>query len=156
MTATDGLIQLTAEGRARLAEELVYLTEVKRPDLSRRILDANEHGNVSDNSEYEELKEALILTDVKIQELESTIARAEIIEPPKGGVIGLGSTIKLRADDGEVESWRLVSHEEADTRVGAISTDSPVGQALYGRAKGETIVVEAPSGQIEYTIVKVS
>ncbi|MGE3799155.1 MAG: GreA/GreB family elongation factor, partial [Thermomicrobiales bacterium] len=125
----DQVVQLTPEGRQRLTDELQHLRNVKLPDLTSRIQDANEHGDISDNSEYEELKEELVLTDARIHELEFILDKAEDVQPPAKGVVGLGSTVTIRSDDGEEDTWRLVSPEEADTRIGAISTDSPVGHA---------------------------
>ncbi len=152
----DRVVQLTPEGRQRLTEELEHLSSTKLPDLTQRIQDANEHGDISDNSEYEELKEELVITDARIHELEFLLSKAEDIEPPEEGTVGLGSTVTIRGDDGEEETWRLVSPEEADTRVGAISTDSPVGHGLVGRREGDTTTVETPAGILHYTVVSVS
>lgn len=151
----DRVVQLTPEGRQRLFDELEVLRTVKLPELTTRIQDANEHGDISDNSEYEELKEELVLTDARIHELEYLLDKAEEIEPPAKGTVGLGSTVTIRSDDGEEDTWRLVSPEEADTRVGAISTDSPVGHALVGKKVGDTAQVETPAGSISYAIVSV-
>jgi transcription elongation factor GreA len=150
------VVQLTAEGRDRLKEELEHLRHSKLPELTTRIQDANEHGDISDNSEYEDLKEEVVMTDARITELEFLLDTAEIIEAPSGGTIGLGSTVTILSDDGESETWRLVSPEEADTRAGAISTDSPVGSALVGRKKGDKTTVETPGGAITYSVKKVS
>jgi len=152
----DHVVRLTPEGRDRLTEELEHLRHTKLPELTTRIQDANEHGDISDNSEYEDLKEEVVMTDARITELEFMLDTAEIIEPPSGGIIGLGSTVTIVSDDGEKETWRLVSPEEADTRAGAISTDSPVGSALVGRKKGDTTTVETPGGAIAYTVAKVA
>jgi transcription elongation factor GreA len=152
----DRVVQLTPEGRQRLADELNLLRTVKLPELTIRIQDANEHGDISDNSEYEELKEELVLTDARIHELEFLLTKAEDVDPPERGRVGLGSSVTIRSDDGEEETWRLVSPEEADTRVGAISTDSPVGHALMGRKKGDITSVETPAGTITYSVTSVN
>ena len=151
----DHVVRLTPEGRDRLREELEHLRHSKMPELTARIQDANEHGDISDNSEYEDLKEEVVLTDARITELEYLLETAEIVEPPSGGTIGLGSKVTIVSDDGETETWRLVSPEEADTRAGTISTDSPVGSALIGRKKGDVTTVETPGGTITYTVRKV-
>ena len=104
---------------------------------------------------YEDLKEELVLADARIHELEQTLERAEIVAPPSSGDIGLGSTVTIRAEDGEEETWRLVSPEEADTREGTISTDSPVGSALMGRQAGDEATVTTPAGPIVFTILRV-
>lgn len=152
----DHVVRLTPEGRDRLAEELEHLRHSKLPELTARIQDANEHGDISDNSEYEDLKEEVVMTDARITELEYLLDTAEIIEPSSDGTIGLGSTVTMVSDDGEKETWRLVSPEEADTRAGTISTDSPVGHALVGRKKGDKTTVETPGGAITYTVTKIA
>lgn len=152
----DQVVRLTPEGRDRLTEELEHLRHSKLPELTTRIQDANEHGDISDNSEYEDLKEEVVLTDARITELEFLLDTAEVLEAPSGGTIGLGSTVTIVSDDGEKETWRLVSPQEADTRVGAISTDSPVGHALVGRKKGDKTTVETPGGTLTYTVNKVA
>jgi transcription elongation factor GreA len=150
-------VQLTPAGKARLEEELQTLVETKLPELQSRIQDANEHGDISDNSEYEELKEDLILTEARVRELDGLLQRAELIHRDAGEeTVGLGSTVTLSTDDGDTETWMLVSPEEANTLDGSISTESPVGRALVGRRAGESAVVQTPVGEITYTVVKVA
>jgi transcription elongation factor GreA len=150
-------VQLTAGGKARLGEELQTLVATKLPELQARIQDANEHGDISDNSEYEELKEDLILTEARIRELEGLLQRAELIQREAGiDTVGLGSMVTLKTDDGDTETWMLVGPEEANTLDGSISTESPVGRALVGRKAGDSAVVKTPVGEITYTVVKVA
>lgn len=152
----DGAVQLTAAGRARLEEELTQLRDVKRRELAERIEASNEHGDISDNSEYEELKEELIMADRRIQELEYLLATAEHIEPRKDGTVSLGSVVTLVDSDGEEATWTLVDPAEADSRTGSISTESPVGNALMGKAKGDSAAVVTPGGEIVYTVTNVA
>jgi transcription elongation factor GreA len=152
----DRIVRLTVEGKAKLEEELSHLLTVKKPELATRIQEATEHGDISDNSEYEELKEDFVLTEARINELEQMLERAEIVAPPTSGTVGLGSNVTLRGDDGEEETWRLVGPEEADTREGTISTDSPVGSALMGRQAGDEATVTTPAGPIVFTILRVA
>ena len=152
----DRVVQLTQEGRQRLADELNHLRTVKLPELTNRIQDANEHGDISDNSEYEDLKEEYVLTEARARDLEMTLDHAELIHRDvDDDTIGLGSQVTLRGDDGEEETWMLVSPEEANSLDGTISTDSPVGQALVGRRAGETTTVETPGGTMTYTLLTV-
>jgi transcription elongation factor GreA len=152
----DRIVRLTVEGKAKLEEELTQLRTVKKPELATRIQEATEHGDISDNSEYEELKEDFVLTEARISELELLLDRAEIVAPPTSGSVGLGSVVTLRGDDGEEETWRLVGPEEADTREGTISTDSPVGSALMGCKTGDEATVTTPAGPIVFTILRVA
>lgn len=152
----DRIVRLTPAGKARLTDELHHLTTVKKPALARRIQDASDHGDISDNSEYEEIKESYVLIDARIRELEQTLDRAEIIEThSEGGVIGLGSVVTLRGDDGDEETWTLVSPEEANTLDGAISTDSPVGHAVMGCRVGDSTIVKTPGGEIVFQVLNV-
>jgi transcription elongation factor GreA len=152
----DGAVQLTSAGKERLREELEHLRDVKRPQLAERIEVANEDGDVSDNSEYEDMKEELIMADRRIQELEYLLATAEEIEPTADGTVGLGSKVTLVGSDGEEATWILVDPAEADTRNGSISTDSPVGHALMGKRKGDSATVATPGGEIVYTVTNVA
>jgi transcription elongation factor GreA len=152
----DRPVRLTIEGKAKLEEELSQLETVKKPELATRIQDATEHGDVSDNSEYEDLKEEFILTEARITELEQMLERAEIVAPPTSGSVGLGSVVTIRSDDGEEETWRLVGPEEADTREGTISTDSPVGSALMDRREGDSATVVTPAGSMVFTVLRVA
>ncbi len=150
------LVRLTAAGKARLEDELRHLESEKRPALAARIQEATEHGDVSDNSEYEEIKEGYVLIEARIRELEQTLERAEVIEAHSAdGVVGLGSVVTLRSDDGEEETWTLVSREEANTLDGTISTDSPVGRALIGCRVGDSPTVKTPGGEIVFTVLRV-
>ena len=154
--AKDRTVRLTPAGKARLAEELQTLLSVKKPALAARIQEATEHGDVSDNSEYEEIKEGYVLIEARIRELEQTLERAEVIEAHSpDGVVGLGSVVTLRSDDGEEETWTLVSREEANTLDGTISTDSPVGRALIGCRVGDSPTVKTPGGEIVFTVLRV-
>lgn len=150
-------VWLTEVGKTRLEEELVDLRTRKRPALHERIQEATESGDVSDNAEYEELKDEWAMLEARISELEQTLDRAVIVEKPsEDGLIGLGSEVTLRADDGEVETWVLVSPQEAHSGDGRISTESPVGQALMGCRIGESATVTTPVGSMRYTVVAVS
>jgi transcription elongation factor GreA len=150
-------IWLTEAGKARLEEELQELRTRRRPELHARIQEATESGDISDNSEYEDLKDEWASLEARIGELEQTLDRAQIIQREEGNdVIGLGSKVTLRSEDGEVETWVLVSPQEAHSLAGTISTQSPVGRLLVGRRAGESATVPTPSGAIVYTVVSVA
>jgi transcription elongation factor GreA len=150
-------VWLTAAGKTRLEEERNDLRTRRRPDLQVRIQEATESGDISDNSEYEELKDEWASLDARIHELEQTLDRAEVIQRDEtDGVVGLGSKVTIRSDDGEEETWILVSPQEANTLDGTISTQSPVGQALIGCRAGDSATVRTPSGAIEFTVVAVA
>ena len=149
-------LQLTASGKARLEEELAHLINVKRPELTSRIQDSSDQGDMTDNPEYDSVKEEIIQTDARIAELEQMLERAEVIEQTSKDSVGLGSTVTIRSDDGEEETWILVSPQEANTLDGTISTESPVGQAIMGCRAGDEATVRTPSGAIVFTVVEVA
>jgi transcription elongation factor GreA len=152
----DRTLRLTPAGKAKLEDELSLLVGKKLPELSTRIQESTEHGDVSDNSEYEAVKEEYVLIEARIRELEQILERAEIVEHTEGKEeVGFGTTVTIKGDDGVEETWTLVGPEEADTREGTISTESPVGQALVGRRVGESISVKTPGGTIVYTVVRI-
>jgi transcription elongation factor GreA len=148
-------VQLTAAGKTRLEEELTHLITVKRPELAGRIQDSSDQGDMTDNPEYDSVKEEIIQTDARIQELEQMLERAEVIERPSTDTVGLGSTVTIRSDDGEEETYTLVDHVEADIQKGSISTESPVGEALFGKRPGDSATVKTPGGVIVYTVLRI-
>lgn len=156
MASTRG-VQLTPDGKARLEKELRHLLDEKLPELTERIQRANEEGDVSDNSEYEDLKDERIHLENRRRDIEYTLEHAIIIEErSQDGSIGLGSHLSVETDDGEpLEHWVLVSAEEADPLNGRISDDSPVGQQLLGKRVGDSFVVETPDGPVTYTVTDV-
>ena len=150
-------VWLTEAGKVRLEEELHDLRTRRRPDLHARIQEATESGDISDNSEYEELKDEWSSLEARIFELEQTLDNSEIIQRQEGSeVVSLGSTVTLRSDDGEEETWILVSPQEANTLDGTISTESPVGRAIVGCRAGDSATVRTPSGAIVFTVVTVA
>ena len=150
-------VWLTEAGKGRLEEELHDLRTRRRPNLHTRIQEATESGDISDNSEYEELKDEWASLEARIFELEQTLDNSEIIQRQEGSeVVGLGSTVMLRSDDGEEETWILVSPQEANTLDGTISTESPVGRAIVGCRAGDSATVRTPSGAIVFTVVTVA
>lgn len=153
----DRTVRLTAPGKARLEDELEGLLTRRRPELATRIKEATEYGDVSDNSEYEDLKEEWAIVEARIRHLEQTLERAEVIHRETvGDVVGLGSRVTVRCDDGEEETWVLVSPEEAHTVDGSISTESPVGRALLGCRAGDSPTVTTPGGTMVYAVVSVA
>lgn len=156
MASTRG-VQLTRDGKERLENELRILKQEKMPELSQRIQRANEDGDVTDNSEYEDLKDEYMHSESRVREIEYTLEHATLIEERSlDGTIGLGSHLTVDTDDGEpLEEWVLVSAEEADSLNGRISDESPVGKELIGKKAGDTFVVETLDGTVTYKVVDV-
>ncbi len=155
--ATDRQLKLTREGKARLEEELRQLREERLKELSERIQRANEEGDISDNSEFEELKEEYYYAEDRVREIQHILQRAIIIEEGSvDGTIGLGSRITVQADDDDgPENWVLVNEEESSALEGRISDESPVGIALLGKRAGDIITIKTSHGEISYRIIDV-
>lgn len=150
---------VTPEGYSALLAELSHYREVVRPRVVRDIEEARAHGDISENSEYEDAKERQAHCEGRIQELESTVALAEVIDVtklPKTDRVVFGATVVIENRAGDSRKWRIVGENEADVERGKISYKSPLGKALIGRREGEEAVVPAPSGNQTWEIVEVS
>ncbi len=150
-------LEITREGINRLNEELRVLQEERLKELSERISNASSEGDVSDNSEFEDLKEEYYYVEERIREVKDILKRADVLEEGSAdGTIGLGSRIVVSADDdNEEDTWLLVNEEEASAVHGRISDESPVGLQLLGKKAGDSFTIETPDGGLTYTIINV-
>jgi transcription elongation factor GreA len=154
--AIDARILLTPQGKVDLEHERDTLHDVKRPLLLQRIQELTSDGDVSDNSEYEDVKEELIQLEGRIREIENILQDAQVVEPADShGVVVFGSSVTLVDGENEEETWTIVGPQEANPRIGKISNISPVGAALLGKHVGDTISVAAPGGETVFTIKSV-
>ncbi len=146
---------LTADGEARLRAELDELTTVKRREIIARIRTAKEHGDLKENAEYHSAREEQSFLEGRVQAIEARLRSAVIVEAPAAGSsIGLGSVVTLE-DDGETVTYTIVGADDSDPKAGRISSSSPVGRALVGRAAGDEIVVTTPAGNRAYRVLEV-
>lgn len=150
-------IKLTAEGKRKLEEELNFLTTVKRPEILERIKEARAQGDLSENSEYDQAREDQGFNEGRIKDIEEMLKNVVIIdEVGNNDTISLGTTVVLEdVEFGEQETYTIVGTVEADPFNGLISNDSPVGAAVLGHKAGETVIVNAPNGALEYKIVEI-
>ncbi len=147
---------LSREGLQKLREELEQMVSVRRSEIATRIHDAKEHGDLTENAEYEDAKNEQAFVEGRIQALESMIKNAVLIdENHSTDHVQIGSTVVLQSDDGP-ETYTIVGSAEASPREGKISNESPVGRALLGRRKGDKVAVSVPAGDFTYTIVSIS
>lgn len=154
--AGERTVILTADGKQDLERELHLLRTVKLPLVTAQIQELTLDGDVSDNSEYEDTKEDLIIIEARIREIENVLRHARVMtQGAAPGVIGFGSRVTLADESGEAETWILVSPEEANTLHRKISTESPVGSALIGKRVGDHILVRAPGGETTFTVHRV-
>ena len=152
-------IALTPEGQAKLEEELRHLETVRRREVGERIKEAKEFGDISENSEYDDAKNEQAWVESRILEVTQILAHATIISAPKKtpDKVTLGSKVELKSSTGVKRVYQVVGSAEADPANDKISNESPVGQAIMGRKKGDVVSVTTPSGKvIEYTVASIS
>jgi len=146
---------ITQEGLEKLKKELEYLKTVKRKEISERLEKSISFGDLTENSEYHETKEAQGFLEGRILELEDLIKNAVVaIEEPKNQFAQVGSTVLVKAGD-DTQEFKIVGAEEADPIAGKISADSPLGKALINQPKGVVVEISTPSGRMQYKIVKI-
>ncbi len=146
---------LTPEGLEKLKTELEKLKKGDRQAVIDRIRTAKEYGDLSENAEYEEAKNAQAFLEGRIQELEEQIRRAKVVVHQDGAVVvGMGSTVTIQID-GEKETYEIVGATESNPAAGKVSVDSPIGRALMGHAVKDTIDIHAPAGTTTATILEV-
>ena len=153
-------IKMSASGLKAMQDELEYLKTVRRKELAEEIKEARSHGDLSENSEYDEAKNTQGLVENRITELEQMVKNAVIIDESELSVesvsVGTHVSIKMTGDD-EAEEYDIVGRTEADPLNGKISDESPVGHALLGKAVGEKAEVLLPSGQtVEYEVLAIT
>ena len=147
---------VSREGLERLRAEFEEMVTVTRPEVAARISEAKEHGDLSENAEYEEAKNEQAFVEGRIAELDHKIKSAVLIDEDHATEhVSIGSTVEVDSVDG-VQTFTIVGSTEAKPADGRISNESPVGRALLGRKRGEVVVVKVPAGVYTYTIRSIS
>ncbi len=152
---------LTASGAERLKAELSRLKTVERPRIVQAIAEAREHGDLKENAEYHAAREQQGFCEGRIQELESVLSNAQVIDvamvgASNSGKVVFGATVELEAvESGDSITYQIVGDVEADLKHGRIAVSSPVARALIGKEEGDIAVVQAPGGVREYEIIEV-
>ncbi len=147
---------LTREGFGKLQQELEYLRTEKRKEISVRLQEAMEDGELIENAEYEDAKNEQAFVEGRIKDLELLLANARIIDESdnENEVIQVGSSVTLQEEGMEPETYMIVGPAEAEPRLGRISNESPIGKALLNHKVGDKVKVEAPGGAYEITVIK--
>lgn len=151
-------VPMTTRGLTMIETELKQLKSVDRPETIRMISEAREHGDLSENAEYHAAKERQSFIETRVMELESYLARSQVIDPSTldGNVVKFGATIEIVDEDTEEEvKYQIVGEIEADVKTGFISVTSPIARALIGKEVGDTVEVATPGGGRSYEILKV-
>ena len=150
---------MTADGYARLEEELKHLKGVARPEVIRAIAEAREHGDISENAEYHAARERQSFIEGRLAELEDKISRAEVIDPASlsGKQVKFGAHVTLIDEDTDEKSiYQIVGEDEADIKAKRLAITSPLARALVGKSVGDSVEVTTPGGSRSYEISKVA
>lgn len=150
---------LTEEGLKALEEELQDLKVNRRKEVAQKIKEAREQGDLSENAEYDAAKEEQRDIELRIEEIDKILKNAELVvdDDIDSSVINIGCTVKIKDLEFKEEmEYKIVGSTEANSLKGKISNESPVGKALIGAKKGQTVEVEAPSGILKYKILEIT
>ena len=152
-------IPLTKDGEILIKEKLSNLKFIERPKISEAIAEARAHGDLKENAEYHAAKELQGLIESKINEIESALANAQVIDVkdiPETGRVVFGSTIQIYDIDNDKEiTFKIVGNLESDPDKGEISIDTPIAKGLVGKFVEDEITIETPSGKLNYEILDV-
>ncbi len=148
---------LTKEKHAELTTELQTLITVRRPEIAKQLEYARSLGDLSENAEYQQARQTQGEIESRIKHLTRILKDAEIVKLHHSDSVAVGSTVTVkRKGDDEERTFSVVGSEEADTTLGRISLNSPLGEAMMGKVKGDTFTFVAPNGKkIEYTVLKI-
>lgn len=149
---------LTRDGYNRLKEDLDRLRTVERNEVLEKIAEARAHGDLSENAEYEAAKEEQSQIELRIANLERTLASASILDEKQirtDKAYILTTVVLKNLDNGKQLEYTLVAPEEADSDIGRISVKSPVGKGILGKKVGEKLEIKVPAGTMRYEILKI-
>ena len=149
---------LTKEGYQRLKDEIEYLQTEKRREVAERIKTAREFGDIAENAEYDDAKNEQAMLEARIAKLEERLSAARVIEKREisKDVVSIGAKVRLRdVDAKQTVEYHIVGSAEANPAEYKLSNESPVGQAIMGKKKGETVEVKTPRGSLKYKILEI-
>lgn len=149
---------LTYEGLKKYEEELEHLKVVTRKEIAQKIKEARAQGDLSENAEYDAAKDEQRDVEARIEELEKILKNAEVVVEDEVDLDRINIGCKVRIKDLEYDDeleYKIVGSTEANSLKGKISNESPVGKALIGAKKGETVEVETPAGVLRYEVLEI-
>ena len=152
-------IKMSAAGLKAMQEELEYLKTVRRKELAEEIKEARSHGDLSENSEYDEAKNEQSRIEAKIVEMENTLRNCIVVEDDEvtTETVGVGNTVKVdNLTLKREQTITIVGANEIDPRNMKISSDSPIGGALLGKKVGQVVDVEVPGGTMQLKVLEIS
>lgn len=146
---------ISQEGYDKLKKELELLSTVRRREIADRIQKAKDMGDLSENAEYSEAKDAQAFNEGRIAEISQKVKNVTVVENGhKSDFVSMGSKVTVTSNNVQ-KVFTIVSFNEADPLEGMISNESPIGKAFINRKKGESVTVDTPKGKIEYEILKI-
>ena len=151
-------VPMTAAGYSRLQEELKHLKSVERPAVIRAIAEAREHGDLSENAEYQAARERQSFIEGRVMEIEDRISRAEVIDVTalSGDSVKFGATVKLADEDTDQEAtYQIVGQDESDIKAGRLSVTAPLARGLIGKTVGDVVEVTTPNGSKSYEVMDI-
>ena len=152
-------VVLTREGYEKLVENLNFLKTKKRREVANQLEHARAFGDLRENAEYETAKEAKRQLETRINNLESKLAHAKVVDASEipADKAYLGAAVELKnLDTGETVRYTLVAQDEANFSEGKISVSSPIGKGLLGKAEKEKVEIQVPAGKLKFQILKIS
>jgi len=150
---------MTKEGYKKKMEEIAFLENVKRPEISRAIAEARDKGDLSENAEYDAAKEAQGMLEMKISQLKDLVANARILDDSKLNTneVQILNKVKIKnVANGQVMEYTIVADSEANLREKKIASSTPIAQGLLGHRLGEVVEIRVPSGLMKFEIVEIS
>ena len=154
---TNTKLVVTQEGLDKLKKELEHLETVERRNVAEKIAEALKFGDLRENSEYHDAKDEQAALESRILELSSKIKNAEVVSNVSKDQISVGSVVEIEEiSTKEKHKYSIVGSMEANVFENLISNESPLGSSLIGKKKGDTVKFNAPGGEMEYKITKIS
>ncbi len=150
---------MTKEGYKKKMEEIAYLENVKRPEISHAIAEARDKGDLSENAEYDAAKEAQGMLEMKIAQLKDLVANARIIDESKltTDEVQLMSVVTIKnVKNGATQKYTIVADSEANLREMKISTSTPIAKGLMGHKVGDVVSITVPAGVMQFEIMDIS
>jgi transcription elongation factor GreA len=154
----DDVLYVTPEGLQQIKDELTNLTTVRREQVAEKLERAIKQGDLKENADYHDAKEEQGFNEARVRQLEDMLRRAKLIDQTgPTNVVRVGSTVTV-SEEGmdEPETYTIVGAHEADPLKGRISNESPIGSALLGAKKGQTVAAQTPAGVINFVIHEIS
>jgi transcription elongation factor GreA len=150
---------VTEEGLLKLKEELDYLMNVERPNISKLIAEARDKGDLSENAEYDAAKDAQGMLELKIAKLKETLANSRVLDENKidTSKVQILNKVKIKNKNNNATMvYTIVSESEADLKAGKISVNTPIAKGLLGKTVGAVVDINVPSGTIPFEIIEIS